>query len=24
MGLRSVMASVDLGDDHGEHLALGA
>lgn len=24
MGLRSVMASVDLGDDHGEHFALGA
>ncbi len=24
MGLRSVMASVDFGNDHGEHLALGA
>ncbi len=24
MGLRSVMASVDLRYDHGEHLALGA
>ncbi len=24
MGLRSVMTSVDLGDDHGEHLALGS
>ena len=24
MGLRSVMTSVDFGDDHGEHFALGA